>query len=106
LSSVSSNFLFSALPELVGLDNGIFLASVTGVPPEESFSRVERISLAVEERGAGGEVVGPGELCGEEGAVLGREEGGGATRPRDGWREETRSSLVCFSTVRLLAAAE
>ena len=58
MSSVSSNFLFSALPELVGLDNGIFLASVTGVPPEESFSRVERMSLAVEDRGAGGERAG------------------------------------------------
>ena len=86
MSSVSSNFLFSALPELLGLDSGIFLASVTGVPPEESFSRVESMSLAVEERGAGGEVEvdGPGELCGEEGAVLGREEGGGATRPSEG----------------------
>ena len=110
MSSVSSSFLFSALLELLGLleDSGIFLASVTGVPPEESFSRVERISLAVEERGAGGETEGAGELCGEEEAVLGREDGGGATLPSDGWREETLSlsRRDCFSTVRLRTAAE
>ena len=85
------------------------MASVTGVPPDESFSRVDRISLAVEESGAGGETEGPGELWGEEGAVLGREEGGGATLPSEGWREETLSSLSrrdCFSTVLLLAATE
>lgn len=82
------------------------MASVTGVPPEESFSRVERISLAVEESGAGGETEGPGELWGEEGAVLGREEGGGATLPSDGCREETLSRRDCFSTARLRTAAE
>ena len=109
MSSVSSSFLFSALLELLGLDSGIFLASVTGVPPEESFSRVERISRAVEESGAGGETEGAGELWGEEGAVLGREEGGGATLPSEGCREETLSSLsslAAFSTVLLLATAE
>jgi len=55
---------------------GIFLASVIGVPPVERRSRVDRISLAVEDRGAGGSEGGPGELWGEDGAVDGREEGG------------------------------
>ena len=67
---------------------------------------MERINLAVEERGAGGETEGPGELWGEEGAVLGREEGGGATLPSEGCREETLSRRDCFSTVLLRAAAE
>jgi len=52
------------------------LASVIGVPPVERRSSVDRIILAVDERGAGGEVAGPGELCGDDGAVEGREEGG------------------------------
>jgi len=55
---------------------GIFLASVIGVPPVERRSSVDRIILAVDDRGAGGEVAGPGELCGDDGAVEGREEGG------------------------------
>jgi len=41
---------------------GIFLASVIGVPPDERRSRVERINFAVDDRGAGGVVDGPGEL--------------------------------------------
>lgn len=49
---------------------------MTGVPPAERRSRVERINFAVDDRGAGGVVDGPGELCGEEGAVEGREDGG------------------------------
>ena len=77
LSSVSKNFLLSALELLLGLAMGIFLASVMGVPPEESLSRVDSISLALVDSCAGGEEDGPGELWGEEGAVLGREEGGG-----------------------------
>lgn len=35
--------------------------------------------------------------------MLGREEGGGATRPRDGCREDT---LLCLSAALLRAAAE
>jgi len=52
------------------------LASVIGVPLVDRRSRVERISLAVDESGAGGVEDGPGELCGDEGAVDGREDGG------------------------------
>lgn len=37
---------------------------------------MERINLAVDDKGAGEVDGGPGELCGEEGAVDGREEGG------------------------------
>lgn len=59
------------------LFTGILLASVMGVPPVDNLSSVERISFAVEERGAGGEEEGPGELCGDDGAVEGSEDGGG-----------------------------
>ena len=101
LSSDSSNFLFSTRLALIGLARGIFLASVTGVPPADSFSSVDRMTRAVEESGAGGEDAGPGELCGEEGAVLGSEDGGGPAVPRAGTRL-TRSSRVCLSAALFL----
>ena len=91
LSSDSSNFLFSTRLALIGLARGIFLASVTGVPPADSFSSVDRMTRAVEESGAGG----------EEGAVLGSEDGGGPAVPRAGTRL-TRSSRVCLSAALFL----
>ena len=103
-SSVSSNFLFSTRLALLGLARGIFLASVIGVPPADNFSRVDNMTRAVEDRGAGGEDDGPGELCGDEGAVLGKDEGGGATAPIDGGKV-TRSRRVCFSAALDLKAA-
>ena len=106
-NSVSRSFRFSTRVELDGLARGILLASVIGVPPEESFSNVDKMTRAEEDRGAGGEEEGPGELWGEEGAVLGREEGGGPA-PRLGgkvWVMLTLSSLAALSTARDLKAA-
>jgi len=103
-SSDSSNFLFSTRLALLGLARGIFFASVTGVPPADNFSKVDKMTLAVEDKGAGGDDDGPGELCGDEGAVLGKDEGGGATAPREGGNV-TLSNLFCFSAARDLKAA-
>lgn len=61
---------------MVEVFRGIFLASVIGVPLVDRRSKVDRISLAVDESGAGDVEDGPGELCGDEGAVDGREDGG------------------------------
>ena len=49
----------------------------------------------MEESGAGGEEAGTGELCGEEGAVLVSDDGGGPAVPRPRTRL-TRSRRVCF----------
>ena len=105
-NSVSISFRFSTREELDGLARGILLASVIGVPPEDSFSNVDKMTRAEEDKGAGGEDEGPGELWGEEGAVLGSEEGGGPA-PRLGWKLTvlTRSSLADLSTARDLKAA-
>ena len=105
-NSVSISFRFSTREELDGLARGILLASVIGVPPEDSFSNVDKMTRAEEDKGAGGEDEGPGELWGEEGAVLGREEGGGPA-PRLGGKLTvlTRSSLADLSTARDLKAA-
>ena len=62
LSSVSRNFLLSALELLLRLAMGIFLASVMGVPPDDNLSRVDNMSLALVDSCAGGEEDGPGEL--------------------------------------------
>ena len=61
-SSVSKNFLLSALELLLGLAMGIFLASVIGVPPDDNLSRVDSINLALVDSCAGGDEDGPGEL--------------------------------------------
>ena len=105
-NSVSISFRFSTREELEGLARGILLASVIGVPPEDSFSNVDKMTRAEEDKGAGGEDEGPGELWGEEGAVLGSEEGGGPA-PRLGGKLTvlTRSSLADLSTARDLKAA-
>ena len=105
-NSVSISFRFSTREELEGLARGILLASVIGVPPEDSFSNVDKMTRAEEDKGAGGEDEGPGELWGEEGAVLGSEEGGGPN-PRLGGKLTvlTRSSLADLSTARDLKAA-
>lgn len=105
-NSVSISFRFSTREELDGLARGILLASVIGVPPEDSFSNVDKMTRAEEDKGAGGEDEGPGELWGEEGAVLGSEEGGGPA-PRLGGKLTvlTRSSLADLSTARDLKAA-
>jgi len=105
-NSVSRSFRFSARVELDGLARGILLASVIGVPPEDSFSNVDKMTRAEEDRGAGGEEAGPGELWGEEGAVLGREEGGGPA-PKLGGKVTvlTLSSLAALSTARDLKVA-
>ena len=54
-NSDSISFRFSARLALLGLVIGIFLASVTGVPPEEIFSSVDNMTRAVEDNGAGGD---------------------------------------------------
>lgn len=61
-NSVSISFRFSTREELDGLARGILLASVIGVPPEDSFSNVDKMTRAEEDKGAGGEDEGPGEL--------------------------------------------
>jgi len=78
---------------------------VIGVPPDERRSRVERINFAVDDRGAGGVVDGPGELWGEEGAVEGREDGGRVVwvAPRAGCREKV-VCLAFLSAVLVLKA--
>ena len=105
-NSVSRSFRFSTREEVDGLARGILLASVIGVPPEDSFSNVDKMTRAEEDKGAWGEEEGPGELWGEEGAVLGSEEGGGPA-PRLGGKLTvlTRSSLEALSTARDLKAA-
>lgn len=103
LSSDSSNFLFSALLALLGLANGIFLASLIGVPPDDNFSSVDSITRAVDDSGAGGDDDGPGELCGDDGAVLGNDDGG--ADPSDTCMLDL-SSLACLSAIRDLNAAE
>jgi len=87
-NSVSRSFRFSARVELDGLARGILLASVIGVPPEDSFSNVDKMTR------------------GEEGAVLGREEGGGPA-PKLGGKVTvlTLSSLAALSTARDLKVA-
>ena len=91
--------------ELDGLARGILLASVMGVPPEDSFSRVDKMTRAEDDRGAGGDEAGPGELWGEEGAGLGRDEGGGPTPKLGGKVTLTLSNLAALSTARDLKAA-
>ena len=104
-NSVSRSFRFSTRVELDGLARGILLASVMGVPPEDSFSRVDKMTRAEDDRGAGGDEAGPGELWGEEGAVLGREEGGGPAPKLVGKVTLTLSNLAALSTARDLKAA-